>query len=367
MEVENGKVTFYEYDMHFVSKFGLEEATEMVLDYKANNQTPFIFDTHQLAAFLHLGNKSFFRMLRGCNRYYHYAKLRKKNGKIRIINAPLSALKYVQYRILYGILNFLPVSRYATAYKRGATLKANAAPHTGKKYLLKLDIKDFFGSIYFDMVYSAAFNTKYFPKHIGAMITALCCRDGVLPQGAPTSPALSNLVMKNFDDNLGAWCEKRGIAYTRYCDDMTFSADTPLYTVFEKVKSMLEGTSFELNEEKTHFVSKGSRQSVTGLTVNEKVAVSSDYKRNLRQELYYVFKFGPADSLLHRGNEDYHEDGVINVLRYLDCLEGKINYVLSVEGGNEYFKKALNSIRKLRMDYGSSPHNYKPFFGNDSI
>ena len=67
--------------------------------------------------------------------------------------------------------------------------------------MLKMDLSDFFGSIRFDMVYSAAFNTKFFPKQIGTVLTTLCCKDDALPQGAPTSPAISNLVMKQFDDN----------------------------------------------------------------------------------------------------------------------------------------------------------------------
>ena len=90
--------------------------------------------------------------------------------------------------------------------------------------------------------------------------------------------------MRNFDNNIGKWCAARGIAYTRYCDDMTFSSDRPLFAVYQKAKSMLEAMGFELNERKTRFVTRANRQSVTGLTVNEKVSVSGDYKRGRRQE-----------------------------------------------------------------------------------
>ncbi len=86
----------------------------------------------------------------------------------------------------------------------------------------------FFGSITYLQVISSAFNSKMYPAQIGAILTSLCCKDDVLPQGAPTSSALSNIVMKNFDDILGNWCREKYITYTRYCDDLTFSADIPL-------------------------------------------------------------------------------------------------------------------------------------------
>ena len=161
------------------------------------------------------------------------------------------------------------------------------------------------------------------------LLTSLCCYKGALPQGAPTSPALSNLVMRNFDNNIGRWCDKRGIAYTRYCDDMTFSSDKPLYHVYQKVQKMLADMGFELNEKKTRFVTNASRQSVTGLTVNEKVAVSRDYKRRVRQEVYYALKF--------------RETGDAEKRR----LIGKISYILQIEPGNTQFQTALEQVRKL--------------------
>ena len=118
-----------------------------------------------------------------------------------------------------------------------------------------------------------------------------------LPQGAPTSPALSNLVMRNFDTNMARWCQRRAIVYTQYCDDLTFSADRPLFAVYSKAKNMLAEMGFDLNEAKTHFITNAGRQSVTGLTVNEKVSVPAGYKRSLRQEVYYALRFGLADGI----------------------------------------------------------------------
>lgn len=345
MRIENGSVIFEDWDFDFVRRFGPVAAADMALKHKkALPKLPFLYDTYQLVNFLPCGDgKTFFRMLRYIDREYRTVNIKKKNGGGRTLHTPSPRLKRMQKRILRDILKRLLVSEYATAYKKGAQIYANAAPHVGKQYILKLDITNFFGSISAGQVYSAAFNSGYFSKQVGVMLTKLCCRDGVLPQGAPTSPALSNLVMKNFDDNIGAWCEKRGIAYTRYCDDMTFSSGLPLYHVYEKAKAMLGEMGLKLNEKKTRFVSNAARQSVTGLTVNEKVAVSRAYKRELRQQVYYYFKYGYDFRQWNR--EAYTPE------KYLRYLQGRVNFVLQIEPNNKWFREAsakLSAFQKMK-------------------
>lgn len=355
MIIDGTKVIFQREDFNFVKKFGLLEATDMVLNYRTLNDLPFIYDSYQLAAFLGLNHKYMFYFIRSDIRdSYKQITIKKKNGGDRTIHAPYyDTLFYAQKRIHKEILAKLPVSKYATAYKKGAKLTGNAEPHVGKRYLLKLDITDFFGSIRFEQAYSAAFNTKYFPKFVGVTLTKLCCLNRVLPQGAVTSPALSNLVMKNFDDNIGSWCEKHGISYTRYCDDMTFSSDKPLYAVYSKAKYMLQNMGFELNERKTHFITNSCRQTVTGLTVNEKVMVSREYKRSLRQELHYVFKYGAIDAFRHIFCDKYLGKLRPHTLYYLYSLLGRTRFVLSVEPDNEYFKTALQKLNELMPEYKS--------------
>ena len=346
MVIRGETVTFEECDMAFVKKFGILEAADMVLDFKAVHSLPFLYDTYQLADFFATGRKKLFYFAKNADREYRPLTIKKKSGGIRKLYAPNPELRSYQNKIRRQILAKLPVSPYAAAYVRGRTLAQNAAPHVGKRYLLKLDITDFFGSIRFFQVYSAAFNTRYFPRQIGVMLTSLCCREDVLPQGAPTSPALSNLVMRNFDNSIGKWCAARGIAYTRYCDDMTFSADRPLFAVYQKAKSMLEEMGFELNERKTRFVTSANRQSVTGLTVNEKVSVSGDYKRGLRQEVYYALKFGPAESIRHANRADFIGEKGPEEARYLNHLIGKLHFVLQIEPENAWFRDALQKVEQ---------------------
>ena len=132
---------------------------------------------------------------------YKVFKIKKSNG----------TLKHVQRQILKNILENKKVSKYATAYQKGKSLKDNVKIHVGKKIILKLDIKNYFDSISFYSIYDNCFSIEYFPKGIGMLLTYLCTYNGYLPQGAPTSAYISNLVMKDFDDELGNWCDKNNI------------------------------------------------------------------------------------------------------------------------------------------------------------
>jgi retron-type reverse transcriptase len=349
--IDSNSIKFELSDMTFVEKFGIKDAAQMVFDYKSVNETPFVFDCFQLSNLVGVDEIQMFHMIRNKERYYRKITLKKKNGGTRKITAPDFTMKCVQGCILYRILNNIPVSKYATAYHKGATLYDNAAPHTNKKYILKLDITDFFGSITFSQVLSCVFNSGRYPKQTGYLLTELCTLNDVLPQGAPTSPAVSNIVMKSFDDYIGKWCEKNAIAYTRYCDDMTFSSDKPLYHVYKKAEKMLNDMGFWLNESKTKFISASQRQTVTGLTVNEKVSVPREYKRELRQQIHYLLKYDfDAESVSHA--YDYGESFLVRHCRECFCtVIGKVKYVLQIEPDNAYFKNALEELHRVINRY----------------
>lgn len=344
MEVKKFTVSFDPPDMHFLKKYGLFKAASMVKKHYKKYNVPFINDTYQLSALLRDLNKNVWGTTRNINKHYKRVVLNKWNGGKRIIHAPDAHLKFYGRRILEEILYKIPISEFATAYIPGKKLKNNAEPHTNHKYLLKMDITDFFGSITYLQVISSAFNSKMYPTQIGAILTSLCCKDDVLPQGAPTSPALSNIVMKNFDDILGNWCKDRNITYTRYCDDLTFSADIPLQNLHFKVCDMLNRWGFEVNESKTKFISNASCQRVTGLTVNEKISIPKEYKRKLRQEVYYAIKFGLKGSLLKAKKRKYMDFNVADIESYYNHLIGKLNYVLQIEPQNKWFKDSKEML-----------------------
>lgn len=255
--------------------------------------------------------------------HYSPVYIPKKNGKKRKLLIPDYPLKQVQSNILKHILVQFPVSPYATAYKSGCSAAFNASPHLNQKLLLKLDIHDFFGSITYIDIYQKVFKGELFPASVRTLLTHLCCCHDALPQGAPSSPYISNLILKPFDDYIGNWCEKQQITYTRYCDDMTFSGNfNPLF-VKKKVQSFLIRLGFSLNSEKTHVCSQKNRQAVTGIVVNQKLQVPKEYRRRIRQECYYIKKFGLKDHLAHIG----YKKGETH---YIQSLNSKINYVLYV-------------------------------------
>jgi RNA-directed DNA polymerase len=349
MKIKGQTIRFEAEDMAFVKQFGVFGAAERVWAHRAVSPLPFLYDSYQLAAFFAAGRKTLFDCARHPEREYRITAIPKRHGGVRQLAVPSRQLRYMQVRILRWILEKEPVSSYAAAYVKDRGLRENAAPHVGKRYLLKLDIRDFFGSIRFAQVQSAAFSQPHFPTQTGALLTALCCCRGVLPQGAPTSPALSNLVMRPFDDAMGSWCAARGIAYTRYCDDMAFSADIPLYGAYQTAKTMLRSMGFSLNEEKTRFVTHAGRQSVTGLTVNEKISVNRGYKRRLRQEVHYVLRFGLAEQILHRGLTKFLMGGLPNPETYYRSLLGRVQYVLQMEPENTWFQNARTELQASKL------------------
>ncbi|WP_394526674.1 reverse transcriptase family protein [Lacrimispora sp. JR3] len=277
-------------------------------------------------------------------RHYKVIQIPKRDGTRRTLMVPDCLLKKIQKNILNHILSGFAVSSCATAYQKGTSVLKNASVHTGNRLVLKLDIKDFFGTISFPMVLGSVFSRKYFPLSVGTMLTSLCCCREFLPQGAPTSPAISNLVMKPFDDYMKQWCGKQGISYSRYCDDMTFSGDFLPGRVIRKVSDFLSVMGFSLNEEKTRILSCHRRQAVTGIVVNEKVQVSADYRRKLRQEVYYCLKFGVKSHLERTGRTELDSE---KERRYLDSLLGKIRYLLYINPEDAWFQEARERISLL--------------------
>mgnify|MGYP004532273321 FL=1 len=287
--------------------------------------------------------KTIYSISNNIEKNYRIYKIKKHNGKYRTIYEPSKTLKQIQKRILVNILNNKKISKYAKAYYKGICLKDNAFPHVNKEMILKLDIKNFFENISFLDVYNSCFSIDYFPKSVGMLLTYLCTYDDHLTQGSPTSAYISNLVMKEFDEELGLWCEEKNISYTRYSDDMTFSGEFSPNEIIIKVRKMLYKLGLELNDSKIHVIYNSSNQNVTGIVVNEKMQVNIKYRSKIRQEIYYINKFG-IDSHLEKCGIN------IKPKNYLNKLYGRILYVLQINEDDEEFKKYKNYVKSLKED-----------------
>jgi retron-type reverse transcriptase len=269
--------------------------------------------------------KTLYAVSNTIDRHYRQVEIPKKNGGFRELSVPDGLLKKIQRRITQVLLVHMPISKYATAYRYGGSTRRNAAPHVGQPMVLKLDIRNFFDNILYTTVKETAFPAEIYAEPLRILLTILCYGRDVLPQGAPSSPIITNILMREFDDAVGSWCRERKIAYTRYCDDMTFSGMFQADEVKQFISGQLRSLGLFLNEEKARLLRSGQRQTITGIVVNQKLGVPSDYQRKLRQELYFCRKFGVASHLEHC-RIDLTEEA------YLTKLLGQVNYVLQIAG-----------------------------------
>lgn len=269
--------------------------------------------------------------------FYRHFSIQKKNGSLRSIDEPLPDLKYVQTWILRNILEQCPISDYAKAFIKGRTLKHNARFHRAQKVVVSMDIKDFFPSILIGDVVNIYESMGYF-HDVSCFLAYLCCFNNVLPQGAPTSPYLSNLRALSLDEDISEYTTERKIRYTRYADDLTFSGDFNPHILIKDIGKMVLDNGFIINHEKTRVARKNARQEVTGIIVNSHMQISKEKRKYIRQQVYYINKFGIESHLDHIHETRSH---------YLNHLLGKINFALFVNPKDKEMINCYETIRRI--------------------
>lgn len=278
----------------------------------------------------------------------------KKSGGVRRISAPQGSLK-----LILSYLNVIFQAMYkptdaAMGFVPGRSIVDNASAHTGRNYVFNTDLKDFFPSIHQARVWKILQLKPFsFNREIASLIAGLSCMQdpngtvdkkgmiiGVLPQGSPCSPILTNIVCRNLDKKLLRLAKGYNIKYTRYADDITFSSD---YNVFqEDSKFMAEfikivaDEKFEINDKKTRLQKSGQRQEVTGLLVNKKVNVAKEYHKDLRSLLYIWDRYGHDQAyakfcIRYRASKTYKpkKNSMPNMLA---VISGKLLYMKMVMG-----------------------------------
>lgn len=271
-------------------------------------------------------------------KYYNSFSIKKKNGKDRNILSPYIELKKIQHNILNMLLYDKRPSEYAKAYIKKIGLLDNVKIHRGYKFILKLDICNFFENISFVDIFNV-FKEFGFSDRLCSLLAHLTTYNDFLPQGAPTSPYLSNLVLRDFDYLIGKWCMENNINYTRYSDDMTFSMNKYNNELIRFVRISLYKYGLELNNDKICLINCSSQQKITGIVVNDKIQVDVKYRKRIRQELYYINKYGIYEHLRRINNNDKD--------KYLRSLYGRILFVLSVDSMNKEFLEYKNVISNI--------------------
>ena len=253
---------------------------------------------------------------RALTRVSHYQRFRipKKTGGERQISAPMPRMKRAQYWILDNILARVPVHPAAQGFVPGRSILTNAAPHAGRGVVVNLDLKDFFPTLTWKRV-KGKFRGLGYPEAVATVLALICTEPDVdeieldgqrlyaargprrLPQGAPTSPALTNLICLRLDKRLSGLAAKFGFTYTRYADDMTFSASGETAgkasMLLKFVQEIVAAEGFTVHPDKTRVMRAHSRQEVTGLVVNESIAVPRDTLRRFRALLHQIETGGP--------------------------------------------------------------------------
>lgn len=284
-------------------------------------------------------------ILNNVSGHYQEFWMRKRSGGYRMISAPDKDLQAIQSTIYSRILSSVTIVHpAAVGFRCGRSVVDNAAPHLGKRYVLKMDIHDFFGSIRSPRV-RQTFKKIGYPENVSKVLGALCCLHRHLPQGAPTSPALSNIVGYEMDRKLAALAAEYGLTYTRYADDLTFSGDVfPKEQIIPQVKRIIRDEKFEPNHKKTHFMNQSSRKIITGVSVASgvKLTIPKSKKREIRKNVYFILTKGLAEHQRRIGSHDP---------AYLKRLIGMLCYWRAIKPDNTYASDSIAALKRLEKGY----------------
>lgn len=283
------------------------------------NHNPATLTVQDLLTLFQLSERNLYKLTNRQRYYYRIFSIPKRTGGYRTIEAPTPLLKKIQQQILENFLEPHPVSRFAKAYKKGATLKEMARFHVKQHMVVRIDLTDFFGSLKEVSVFRF-FRQQGYSEAVTVILTKLTTYKGALPQGAPTSPTLSNILMRKIDEKVGSYCSENKIRYTRYADDLVFSGNFSIKRLLAKLHTVLAPQQLRLNNQKTRVMRRHSTQMVTGLVVNDRLGIKRDTRRKLRQELYYSEKFGIESHLVAINEKQRYLEN------YQKVLEGRLNY-----------------------------------------
>jgi RNA-directed DNA polymerase len=309
------------------------------------------------------------------NKKYVNFDIPKKTGGIRTITAPDKFLKKIQRRINLLLTLFFKPKPATHGFLKNRSIVTNAKIHVGKKYVLNVDLKDFFPTIHYGRIKSVLelptfklYTEFSFPNssiklpafiefglspEFAKIIANFCCYESKLPQGAPTSPIITNLVSQRLDYKLVSLAKEYHCFYTRYADDITFSCDKKRFKedFLKKLEEIINSEGFKINEKKTRIQNKVVRQEVTGITVNEKMNLPRTYIHKVRAALNNWEKEGYEKANAKFASFYPQEKGFLRnktIPPMESVLRGKILFLGMVRGKEDVmFLKYNNKLNEL--------------------
>jgi len=278
-------------------------------------------------------------------------KIAKKSGGERNISAPKPKLKQLQYWILENILNKIEISDEANGFVKKRDIVSNASPHIDKAVVINCDLENFFPTISYPRV-RGLFVSLGYSFEVATLLALLTTQsdtkeillDGerlylyrgkrYLPQGSPASPMITNIICRKLDSRMRGISDSLGFTYSRYADDMTFSATS--YDNINKMLFWIKGITSEegfiLHPKKTRIMKRGARQEVTGIVVNEKLSINRKELKNFRALLYQIEKSGFEGKSWHGKSENLLSSirGYAHFINMVDKTKGQ-KYLAQIE------------------------------------
>ena len=288
----------------------------------------------------------------------------KKSGGPRCIDAPTKNIKILQQKLNQVLQTVYTPKPSVHGFAQERNVRTNAQKHVGKRWVLNVDLEDFFHSINFGRVRGMFMGKPYdLPQGVATVLAHLCCFQRRLPQGAPTSPIISNMICAQMDSQLQQLARANHSTYSRYADDMTFSTNLrgfPRDLAFvnelgqlrlgQKLTDTITRNGFAVNEEKVWLMGRNRRQEVTGVTVNEFPNLPRKFTNQIRAMLHAWKKHGLCAAQDHweRKYDRKHRADWHNPARFEQVLKGKIEYLGMIRGMEDpTYLKFLDQLREL--------------------
>jgi RNA-directed DNA polymerase len=279
-------------------------------------------------------------------RYKRFDILR-RNGGVRTIHAPAKPLKEIQQKLAAILTSYYEVPRHVHGFAPERSAVSNARVHRSREWVLRVDLADFFPSIHFGRVRGLFMESPFdCSEEAATLLAQICCFEAQIPQGAPTSPIVSNLICRRLDRDLWRLTRSKACSVTRYADDICLSTDRLRFpsefahmegartVAGPAIKDVVEENGFELNSEKSRLMHRTQRQRVTGLVINETANLPREYVRGLRSLLHIWRCHGEEDAIAAWRRSGGHPNWPPGKPRpdFAAVVRGRVQYVGSIKG-----------------------------------
>ena len=323
----------------------------------------------EVADLIGVSNKQLMYLLYARHEEKRYSSffIPKRKGGQRLILAPRDELKFIQHTLAAKLVELYTPRTVVHGFTCDRSIVSNAKCHVGRRFVLNVDIKDFFPSIHFGRVQGLFASSAIGARGQAATVLAqICCHKRALPAGAPTSPVLSNMVCARLDRELIALAKKYKCHYSRYADDLTFSKKRGAFppelayiglsesaVVGDELRAVIESNGFQVHVEKVRLFKNTYRQNVTGLVVNEKVNVQRRFIRQIRAMIHAWEAYGLEEAEKEYHHKYWHDASPLaKPPEFAAVVRGKLEFVKMVRGASDPVYRHLQTrLVKANPDY----------------